>query len=78
MPNWGEGPFEAIEEFLKNNDSFEIDKDREKYYMTFNPNGYLRKNKRISHAQFSERCYGSISGSTKGSLLLLRIPSIGR
>ena len=43
MPNWGEGPFEAVEEFLKNNDSFEIDKDREKYYMTFNPNGYLRK-----------------------------------
>ena len=43
MPNWGEGPFEAIEEFLNNNDSFEIDKDREKYYMTFNPNGYLRK-----------------------------------
>lgn len=43
MPNWGEGPFEAVEEFLRNNDSFEIDKEREKYYMTFNPNGYLRK-----------------------------------
>ncbi len=43
MPNWGEGPFEAVEEFLKNNDSFEIDKKCEKYYMTFNPNGYLRK-----------------------------------
>jgi cephalosporin hydroxylase len=43
MPNWGEGPFEAIEEFLKKNDSFEIDKEREKYYMTFNPNGYLKK-----------------------------------
>ena len=43
MPNWGEGPFEAIEEFLKNNNSFEIDTECEKYYMTFNPNGYLRK-----------------------------------
>jgi cephalosporin hydroxylase len=43
MPNWGDGPFEAIQEFLNKSDSFEIDKDREKYYMTFNPNGYLRK-----------------------------------
>ena len=43
MSNWGEGPFEAVEEFLRDNDSFEIDKEREKYYMTFNPNGYLRK-----------------------------------
>jgi cephalosporin hydroxylase len=43
MPNWGDGPFEAIEEFLKHNDSFEIDKECEKYYMTFNPNGYLKK-----------------------------------
>jgi len=43
MPNWGEGPFEAIEEFLNHNDSFENDQSREKFYMTFNPNGYLRK-----------------------------------
>ncbi len=43
MPNWGDGPFEAIQEFLTHNDSFEIEKEREKYYMTFNPNGYLKK-----------------------------------
>jgi cephalosporin hydroxylase len=43
MPNWGEGPFEAIQEFLTHNDSFEIEKEREKYYMTFNPSGYLKK-----------------------------------
>ena len=43
MPNWGEGPFEAIREFLTHNDSFEIEKEREKYYMTFNPSGYLKK-----------------------------------
>ena len=46
VSNWGDGPFEAIQEFLIHNDSFEIDKDREKYYMTFNPNGYLRKIKK--------------------------------
>jgi cephalosporin hydroxylase len=43
MPNWGDGPFEAIQEFLNHNDSFEIDKNCEKFYMTFNPNGYLKK-----------------------------------
>jgi cephalosporin hydroxylase len=43
VSNWGDGPFEAIQEFLNHNDSFEIEKEREKYYMTFNPNGYLKK-----------------------------------
>ena len=43
LPNWGEGPFEAIQEFLTHNNSFEIEKEREKYYMTFNPSGYLKK-----------------------------------
>jgi cephalosporin hydroxylase len=43
MPNWGVGPFEAIQEFLIHNDSFEIEKEREKYYITFNPCGYLKK-----------------------------------
>ena len=40
---WGSGPYEAIEEFLKNNESFKIDKDCEKLLITFNPNGYLRR-----------------------------------
>jgi len=43
MPNWGDGPFEAIQEFFNHNDSFEIDQNCEKFYMTFNPNGYLKK-----------------------------------
>ena len=43
MPNWGPGPFEAIQEFLRKSDSFEVDKDREKFYLSFNPNGYLKK-----------------------------------
>ena len=40
---WGKGPFEAVEDFLKENDNFEIDYDREVYSMTFNPSGYLRR-----------------------------------
>lgn len=39
----GPGPMEAIYEFLRNNKNFVIDKSMEKFYMTFNPNGYLKK-----------------------------------
>ena len=43
MPNYGPGPMEAVQEFLKSNKEFIIDKGREKLYMTWNPNGYLKK-----------------------------------
>lgn len=41
--NHGPGPMEAIEEFMKHNKQFTIDKTREKFLLTFNPNGYLKK-----------------------------------
>ena len=34
---------EAIEKFLPQQHSFIIDKSKEKFYLTFNPNGYLKK-----------------------------------
>jgi cephalosporin hydroxylase len=37
------GPFEAIEAFLTRSDAFEIDREREKFLITFNPSGYLRR-----------------------------------
>ena len=37
------GPMEAIELFMKNNEDFIIDKNREKFFLTMNPNGYLKK-----------------------------------
>ena len=40
---FGEGPMEAVTEFLSKNSNFVIDKDREKFYLTFNPNGYLKR-----------------------------------
>lgn len=40
---WGEGPYEAIQEFLSHTDNFVIDTLREKYLMTFNPGGWLKK-----------------------------------
>ena len=37
------GPLEAIETFLAGTDEFEIDRAREKFLITFNPSGYLRR-----------------------------------
>ena len=37
------GPLEAIETFLARTDEFEVDRDREKFLITFNPSGYLRR-----------------------------------
>jgi cephalosporin hydroxylase len=37
------GPLQAIERFLAGTDEFEIDREREKFLITFNPSGYLRR-----------------------------------
>ena len=37
------GPMEAVKEFIRTNPSFTIDKSKEKFLLTFNPNGYLKK-----------------------------------
>jgi len=37
------GPLEAIGVFLAGTDAFEIDRSREKFLITFNPSGYLRR-----------------------------------
>jgi cephalosporin hydroxylase len=37
------GPLEAVEDFLAGTDEFEIDREREKFLITFNPSGYLRR-----------------------------------
>jgi cephalosporin hydroxylase len=42
-PDFGPGPMEALEEFLKENRDFSIDPDCEKFLMTFNPRGFLKK-----------------------------------
>lgn len=38
-----DGPLCAVEEFLKQNRSFELDETRERYLITQNPKGYLRR-----------------------------------
>ena len=42
-PAHGPGPAEAVEEFLVANDAFVRDESREKFMLTFNPGGYLKK-----------------------------------
>jgi len=43
LPEFGPGPREAVDAFLATNSAFEIDERREKFLMTFNPHGFLRK-----------------------------------
>jgi cephalosporin hydroxylase len=42
-PGWGEGPMEAIVEFLQTTDEFEADRNRERMLMSFSPNGFLKR-----------------------------------
>jgi cephalosporin hydroxylase len=42
-PEFGPGPYEAVEEFLRTNEHFAVDSSREKFLMTFNPRGFLKR-----------------------------------
>ena len=42
-PRFGPGPMEALNEFLRETNDFEVDRSREKLMLTFNPSGYLRR-----------------------------------
>jgi cephalosporin hydroxylase len=43
LADFGPGPMEALHEFIAESDEFEVDPSREKFMLTFNPRGYLRK-----------------------------------
>jgi cephalosporin hydroxylase len=55
----GPGPAEAVAEFLEDNDAFVRDESREKFMLTFNPGGYLKKR---------ETALGSTPGFLRGRL----------
>ena len=42
-PGRGPGPWEAVEDFMKENNHFIIDKERERFLLTNNPNGFLKR-----------------------------------
>jgi cephalosporin hydroxylase len=43
LPEHGPGPKEAVEQFLRDTDAFTVDDHCEKFLMSFNRGGYLRK-----------------------------------
>jgi cephalosporin hydroxylase len=43
VPSYGPGPREALEEWLPRHSEFVIDRSREKYLLTANPGGYLKR-----------------------------------
>jgi cephalosporin hydroxylase len=43
VPLFGPGPWEAVDEFLRETDAFVRDTSREKFFLTFNPGGYLKR-----------------------------------
>jgi cephalosporin hydroxylase len=43
LPNFGPGPMEAVQDFLSERDDFAPDHDQEKFFLTFNPGGFLRR-----------------------------------
>jgi cephalosporin hydroxylase len=42
-PDFGPGPMEAMERFLADHDEFEVDRRCERFLMTLQPSGYLRR-----------------------------------
>jgi cephalosporin hydroxylase len=43
FPGFGPGPGEAVDDFLRTHPSFVRDASRERFFLTFNPGGYLKK-----------------------------------
>ena len=43
LAEWGPGPWEAVETFLASHSEFARDPGREKFLLTYNPGGYLRR-----------------------------------
>lgn len=42
-PDFGPGPGEAVDSFLATTDDFVVDRDRERFLVSLNPGGYLRR-----------------------------------
>lgn len=47
----GDGPMEAVETFLSETGEFTSDREREKFFLTFSPKGFLRKKLAQAHSR---------------------------
>jgi cephalosporin hydroxylase len=43
LPDHGPGPMEAVEAFLRAAPEFEVDGSRERFMLTLNPGGFLKR-----------------------------------
>lgn len=43
LPDFGPGPMEAVVAFLQTTPAFEVDASRERFLLSLNPRGYLRR-----------------------------------
>ncbi len=43
QPNFGPGPMEAVDKFMRNNSNFMVDRARERLLFTMHPKGYLKR-----------------------------------
>ena len=43
LGDFGPGPWEAVDAFLPDHPEFTVDRSREKFFLTFNPRGFLRR-----------------------------------
>lgn len=50
-PDFGPGPWEAVDLFLARRGDYAVDRDRERFLMTLNPRGYLRRRSEPSPSQ---------------------------
>ncbi len=57
LPDLGPGPTEAVQQFLAERSDFAPDREQEKFLLTFNPGGYLRR---------QPRSMGEAASPTKG------------
>jgi cephalosporin hydroxylase len=51
LPDFGPGPGEAVDRYLAGGAPFVVDRSREKFHLTFNPGGYLRRTNMETHGQ---------------------------
>jgi cephalosporin hydroxylase len=61
LPGYGPGPMEAVQDFLRERSDFRPDEEQEKFFLSFNPGGFLRREPSRSAVQPHRPRRGSLS-----------------